>query len=217
MIRRELRLQARHARDRFRRAQRLQPPQQPRLLRKSRRHVEPRARSEEAGVRHAEVDGQRTAHRYRANRRRLLGRSRPAPASPATSRTRRTTSTAPATARRSGSKRARASAMRRSRSRFRISATPRSRNKYSLGATIFTQAQTNYYPVYLNTPAPAPGITATPIPAGAPRSGLDRARRPDQLHRSIDGVAATYQTSSTGFSTTLGRRLSDFVRAFRSA
>src|SRR6201999_1704782 len=30
-------------------------------------------------------------------------------------------------------------------------------NKYRLGVTIFTQAQTNYSPVYQNTPAPAPG------------------------------------------------------------
>ena len=44
----------------------------------------------------------------------------------------------------------------------------RNAQKYSLGATIFTQSQTNYYPVYLATPAPAPGITSTPIPAGAP-------------------------------------------------
>ena len=28
--------------------------------------------------------------------------------------------------------------------------------KYSLGTTVFTQRQTNYYPVYLATPAPIP-------------------------------------------------------------
>ncbi len=85
-------------------------------------------------------------------------------------------------------------------------------NKYSLGATIFTQAQTNYYPVYLSTPAPAPGITSTPIPAGAniPVS-IVPANPTNYVLQS--GVAATYKTASTGLSTTLGRRLSDYVRA----
>jgi outer membrane protein assembly factor BamA len=85
-------------------------------------------------------------------------------------------------------------------------------NKYSLGATIFTQQQTNYYPVYLNSPAPAPGITSTPIPAGQniPVS-IVPADPTNYLLES--GVAATYQTASTGFSTTLGRRLSDYLRA----
>ena len=67
--------QARHAGHRFGRAQRLQPAQQPRLLRKGRRVVESRPRSEEAGLRHLEVDGQGAAHRYGPNRRRLLRRS----------------------------------------------------------------------------------------------------------------------------------------------
>jgi outer membrane protein assembly factor BamA len=84
-------------------------------------------------------------------------------------------------------------------------------NKYSLGVTVFTQSQTNYYPVYLNTPAPAPGITATPIPAGG---GVPVSIVPANPTSYVleDGVAATYQTSSTGLSTTLGRRLSDYTR-----
>lgn len=84
-------------------------------------------------------------------------------------------------------------------------------NKYSLGVTVFTQAQTNYYPVYLNTPAPAPNITASPIPAGG---GIPVSIVPANPTNYIleSGVAATYQTSSTGFSTTLGRRLSDATR-----
>lgn len=84
-------------------------------------------------------------------------------------------------------------------------------NKYSLGVTIFTQAQTNYYPVYLNTPAPAPNITATPLPAGAqvPVSIVPADPTNYQL---LSGIAATYQTSSTGLSTTVGRRLSDYTR-----
>jgi outer membrane protein assembly factor BamA len=83
-------------------------------------------------------------------------------------------------------------------------------NKYSLGVTVFTQAQTNYYPVYLNTPAPAPGITASPIPVGGtiPVSIVPADPTNYVLE---DGVAATYKTSSTGLSTTLGRRLSDYV------
>ena len=84
-------------------------------------------------------------------------------------------------------------------------------NKYSLGVTIFTSAQTNYYPVYLNTPAPAPGITATPLPAAAqvPVSIVPADPTNFQL---IGGVAATYKTASTGVSTTVGRRLNDATR-----
>jgi len=85
-------------------------------------------------------------------------------------------------------------------------------NKYSLGLTIFTQAQTNYYPVYQATPAPAPGISSTPIPAGAP---IPVSIVPvDPTNYILEsGVAATYKTASTGFSVSLGRRVSDFVRA----
>jgi outer membrane protein assembly factor BamA len=85
-------------------------------------------------------------------------------------------------------------------------------NKYSLGMTIFTQAQTNFYPVYLNTPAPVPGITATPIPAGGevPVS-IVPANATDFIQEG--GVAATYKTASSGFTTTLGRRLSDYFTA----
>jgi outer membrane protein assembly factor BamA len=85
-------------------------------------------------------------------------------------------------------------------------------NRYSLGVTLFTQAQTNYYPVYQNTPAPAPGITSTPIPAGAniPVSIVPA----DPTNYALEtGVAATYESQSTGISTTLGRRLSDYVHA----
>ena len=81
-------------------------------------------------------------------------------------------------------------------------------NKYSLGVTLFTSAQTNYYPVYLNTPAPAPGITATPLPAGAPVPVSIVPADPTN-YQLQGGVAATYKTASTGFSTTVGRRLSD--------
>jgi outer membrane protein assembly factor BamA len=84
-------------------------------------------------------------------------------------------------------------------------------NKYSLGATIFTQAQTNYYPVYLNTPAPQPGITATPIPNGQPVPvSIVPANASD--YQLIGGIASTYQSASSGISATVGRRLSDFTR-----
>jgi outer membrane protein assembly factor BamA len=84
-------------------------------------------------------------------------------------------------------------------------------NKYSLSATIFTQAQTNYYPVYQATSAPAPGITSTPIPANAP---IPVSIVPaDPTNYVLEpGIAATYQTASTGFSTSIGRRLSDYFR-----
>lgn len=84
--------------------------------------------------------------------------------------------------------------------------------KYSLGATIFTQSQTNYYPVYLATPAPAPGITATPIPAGAPVPVAIVPANPS-AYNLINGIASTYESAASGISATIGRRLSDFVRA----
>jgi outer membrane protein assembly factor BamA len=85
-------------------------------------------------------------------------------------------------------------------------------NKYSFGATIFTQAQTNYYPVYQSTPAPAPGITSTPIPVGLPIPVSIVPTDPTNFVLE-SGVAATYKTASTGVNGTLGRRLSDYVRA----
>jgi outer membrane protein assembly complex protein YaeT len=84
-------------------------------------------------------------------------------------------------------------------------------NRYSLSATVFTQAQTNFYPVYLATPAPAPGITATPIPAGQPIPVSIVPANPTSFVQE-SGVAATYKTASTGFSTVVGRRFSDFLR-----
>jgi outer membrane protein assembly factor BamA len=84
-------------------------------------------------------------------------------------------------------------------------------NKYSLGVTVFTSAQTNFYPVYLNTPAPAPGITAPPLPAGAPVPVSIVPADPTNFQL-IGGVAATYKTASTGLTTTVGRRLNDATR-----
>ncbi len=84
-------------------------------------------------------------------------------------------------------------------------------NKYSLGVTVFTQSQTNYYPVYLNTPAPAPGITASPIPNGQPIP-VSIVPANATNYQLISGVASTYQSASTGLSTTIGRRFSDYTR-----
>jgi outer membrane protein assembly complex protein YaeT len=84
-------------------------------------------------------------------------------------------------------------------------------NKYSLSATVFTQAQTNYYPVYDATPAPAPGITATPIPAGQPIPVSIVPANPTNFVQE-SGVAATYRTASSGFQAVLGRRFSDYFR-----
>jgi outer membrane protein assembly factor BamA len=80
-----------------------------------------------------------------------------------------------------------------------------------LSATVFTQAQTNFYPVYDATPAPAPGITATPIPAGQPIPVSIVPANPINFVQE-SGVAATYKTASSGFSTVLGRRFSDYLR-----
>jgi outer membrane protein assembly factor BamA len=84
--------------------------------------------------------------------------------------------------------------------------------KFSLGTTIFTSKQTNFYPVYLATPAPVPGITPTPIPAGANVPVSIVPSNPTN-YQVIGGIASTYVSGSTGLSSTLGRRLSDYVRA----
>jgi outer membrane protein assembly factor BamA len=87
--------------------------------------------------------------------------------------------------------------------------TPQSQ-KYSFGATIFTNAQTNYYPVYfVATPTPAPGVPAAdpnvPVPVSIVPTDPTNAV-------SVDGIASTYQARSQGISLSLGRRLSDVYR-----
>jgi outer membrane protein assembly factor BamA len=79
--------------------------------------------------------------------------------------------------------------------------------RYSFGGTIYTQAQTNYYPVYyVPTPAPVTSVTGlTPIPVTIiPTNESDAVE--------VDGIASTYQTRSSGLNLTLGRRLSDIFR-----
>ena len=84
--------------------------------------------------------------------------------------------------------------------------------KYSFGGTIFTNSQTNYYPVYtVPTPTPAPHATAVPSNAPVQVSILPPAGSTTSTE--VSGVAATYQAKSTGVNLTTGRRLSDIFRA----
>jgi outer membrane protein assembly factor BamA len=83
--------------------------------------------------------------------------------------------------------------------------------KYSFGGTIFTNSQTNYYPVYVvPTPTPAPNATAAPSNAPIPVSILPPANSTDT---EVSGIASTYSARSTGISLTTGRRLTDIFRA----
>ena len=87
--------------------------------------------------------------------------------------------------------------------------TPQSQ-KYSFGATIFTNAQTNFYPVYfVPTPTPAPGVPAADPNAPIPVSIIPQ----DPTNPvNVSGVASTYQARSAGVSATIGRRLTDVFR-----
>ncbi len=82
--------------------------------------------------------------------------------------------------------------------------------KYSLGGTIFTNAQTNYYPVYV-VPTPTPAPHATAVPANAPTE-VSIVPVNGTTANQVSGVAATYQARSTGVNLTTGRRLTDIFR-----
>ncbi|MEA2689906.1 MAG: outer membrane protein insertion porin family, partial [Candidatus Eremiobacteraeota bacterium] len=101
--------------------------------------------------------------------------------------------------------------------------------RYSLGATLFTQQQTNFYPVYqactpiaAATTSPAAGTrvpradpTATPGVSSCPTSGAIPVSivPQDPLNAQIiDGVVSTYKARSTGLSVSVGRRLTDVYR-----
>lgn len=79
--------------------------------------------------------------------------------------------------------------------------------KYSLSGTLFTNQQTNYYPVYQCAPSTPPPGSATPAPANPncvtiiPQNSANAAQ--------VGGIASTYRARSAGLSTTVGRRLSD--------
>ncbi len=80
--------------------------------------------------------------------------------------------------------------------------------KYSFGATIFANGQTNFYPVYATSATsaatPAPGASAAPIPVTL---------YPNSTQSSIAGILSTSTARSSGISLTVGRRLTDYVRA----
>jgi outer membrane protein assembly factor BamA len=100
--------------------------------------------------------------------------------------------------------------------------------KYSLGATIFTNAQTNYYPVYaacsgsaspnvnygdrrvpLATATTAPSTTACPTTGNFPVTIVPQDPNNYQI---VNGIVSTYDSRAAGFSVTLGRRFTDVYR-----
>jgi outer membrane protein assembly factor BamA len=101
--------------------------------------------------------------------------------------------------------------------------------RYSLGATIFTQQQTNFYPVYaacvgsggtqggIGSPTTTPGFggpsaTATPAPCPAAGQPFPVEIIPSTTNNLVNGIVSTYGSKSTGFSATLGRRLTDVYK-----
>ncbi|MDB5043855.1 MAG: hypothetical protein JWN27_4581 [Candidatus Eremiobacteraeota bacterium] len=100
--------------------------------------------------------------------------------------------------------------------------------RYSLGATIFTQRQTNFYPVYaacvgsggtqggVGSPITTPGFgsttTATPAPCPAAGQPFPVEIIPSTTTNLVNGIVSTYGSKSTGFSATLGRRLTDVFK-----
>jgi outer membrane protein assembly factor BamA len=108
--------------------------------------------------------------------------------------------------------------------------------RYSFGATIFTQQQTNFYPVYaacssgvISTPAPttvsklrqplatattAPTAGTTPCPAansGQPFPVTIVPSDPTNF-QVVNGIVSTYKSRASGLSATVGRRLTDVYR-----
>jgi outer membrane protein assembly factor BamA len=84
--------------------------------------------------------------------------------------------------------------------------------KYSFGGTIFTNSQTNYYPVYV-VPTPTPAPKATAVPSSAPVEVSILPPNSSTAASQVSGVAATYEAKSTGVNLTTGRRLNDIFRA----
>jgi outer membrane protein insertion porin family len=84
--------------------------------------------------------------------------------------------------------------------------------KYSLGATLFTQQQTNFYPVYL---ACTSGTTSAVASSACPTSGpipVTIVPTDPTTFQVVDGVVSTYKARSTGLSVSIGRRLTDVFR-----
>jgi outer membrane protein assembly factor BamA len=80
--------------------------------------------------------------------------------------------------------------------------------KYSFGATLFTNGQTNFYPIY----AVATNPFATPAPGGA-TAPVPVTLFPTIGQQPINGVNSTSVAKSAGASVTVGRRLTDYARA----
>jgi outer membrane protein assembly factor BamA len=100
--------------------------------------------------------------------------------------------------------------------------------RYSVGATLFAQRQTNFYPVYAAcvgsggtlgsvgapTTTPGPWNTGTTAVLQCPAAGQPF---PVEIINStsnqlVNGIVSTYGSRSTGFSATIGRRLSDVYK-----
>jgi outer membrane protein insertion porin family len=86
--------------------------------------------------------------------------------------------------------------------------TPKSQ-RYSLGGTIFTSAQTNYYPVYLD--CGQSGLVACPTNGAAQPVAIVPPNPTN--YQLVSGVVSTYKSRSTGVGLTLGRRLTDIFKA----
>ncbi|MBV8148101.1 MAG: BamA/TamA family outer membrane protein [Candidatus Eremiobacteraeota bacterium] len=86
-----------------------------------------------------------------------------------------------------------------------LGSSPQS-SRYSLGGTLFTNSQTYYYPIYgvstTGVSIPAPSGTSAPIPVTL---------YPTSTSSLISNVVATSESSATGGSATIGRRLSDYT------
>ncbi|MBV9646501.1 MAG: BamA/TamA family outer membrane protein [Candidatus Eremiobacteraeota bacterium] len=92
--------------------------------------------------------------------------------------------------------------------------SPRSQ-KYSFGGTIYTQGQTNLYPVYAVSGAllSQPPVIGTPSPtsSSSPGGTIPVTLIPNQTP--VNGLVSNYKTKSSGISLSGGRRLSDYVTA----
>ncbi len=92
--------------------------------------------------------------------------------------------------------------------------TPKT-EKYSLGASLYTQSQTNYLPIYATNGAllAVPPVIGTPGPTGPNVSSgtIPVVLVPNQSL--VSNVVSTSVAHSTGLSTNIGRRLSDYLTA----
>ena len=106
--------------------------------------------------------------------------------------------------------------------------------RYSFGATLFTQQQTNYYPVYAactsasttpftNSVTRSPQDTATPAPVASPcptnghNFPVTIVPADPTNFQVVNGVVSTYTSRSTGLSMSIGRRLTDIFRVSAGA